>query len=35
LSSENFQWALWVDAQDQFKLMKVAIPADNTEVIRD
>ena len=24
-----------VDPQDQFKLMRVAIPADNTEVIRD
>jgi hypothetical protein len=35
LSSENFEWALWVDDHDQFKLMKVAIPADNTEVIRD
>ena len=35
LTSESFEWALWVDDQDQFKLMKVAIPADNTEVIRD
>jgi hypothetical protein len=35
LESDNFQWALWVDDQDQFKLIKVAIPADNTEVIRD
>jgi hypothetical protein len=35
LSSESFEWALWVDDQNQFKLMKVAIPADNTEVIRD
>jgi len=35
LTGETFDWALWVDPQDQFKLMKVAIPADNTEVIRD
>ena len=35
LSSETFEWTLWVDDQNQFKLMKVAIPADNTEVIRD
>jgi hypothetical protein len=35
LTGENFAWALWVDAQDQFKLMRVAIPADNTEVVRD
>ncbi|HTW59752.1 MAG TPA: hypothetical protein VMD99_16605 [Terriglobales bacterium] len=35
LESESFQWGLWVDDQDQFKLMKVVIPADNTEVVRD
>ncbi len=35
LSGENVDWSLWVDPQDQFKLIKVAIPADNTEVIRD
>lgn len=35
LSGESFEWALWVDPQDQYKLMKVAIPADDTEVIRD
>jgi len=35
LKGENFDWALWVDEQDQFKLIRVAIPADNTEVVRD
>lgn len=35
LSGENFQWTLWVDDHDHFKLMRVAIPADNTEVVRD
>jgi len=35
LKGENSDWALWVDAHDQFKLIKVAIPADNTEVVRD
>jgi hypothetical protein len=35
LIGENSDWALWVDDQDQFKLMRVAIPADNTEVVRD
>jgi hypothetical protein len=35
LSGEGFDWALWVDDQDHFKLMRVAIPADNTEVVRD
>ncbi len=35
LSGENFQWALWLDDQDHFKLMRVAIPADDTEVVRN
>ena len=35
LTGENFQWSLWVDDHDHFKLIRVAIPADNTEVVRD
>ncbi len=35
LTGEDFDWVLWVDDHDQFKLMRVAIPADNTEVVRD
>ncbi len=35
LTGESFEWALWVDDHDQFKLVQVAIPADNTEVVRD
>lgn len=35
LKGENVDWALWVDDHDQFKLMRVAIPADDTEVVRD
>jgi hypothetical protein len=35
LKGENFSWALWVDDKDQFKLMKVQIADDNTEVVRD
>jgi len=35
LTGENFAWGLWVDPQDQFKLIRVAIPADDTEVVRD
>jgi hypothetical protein len=35
LSGEEFDWALWVDDHDQFKLIRVAIPADSTEVVRD
>jgi len=35
LKGDDFEWALWVDEQDHFKLMRVAIPADGTEVIRD
>lgn len=35
LKSETGEWALWLDDQDHFKLMKVAIPAEKTEVVRD
>lgn len=35
LTGENYEWALWVDDLDHFKLIRVSIPADNTEVIRD
>ncbi len=35
LSSDDFQWILWVDDRDQFKLIRVTIPADDTEVVRD
>ena len=35
LTGENFEWALWVDDHDQFKQMRVAIPADSTDVVRD
>lgn len=35
LKGDNVDWSLWVDEHDQFKLMRVAIPADNTEVVRD
>jgi len=35
LTGENFDWALWVDDHDQFKLIRVAISSDNTEVLRD
>jgi hypothetical protein len=35
LKGESFAWALWVDDKDQFKLMRVLIADDNTEVVRD
>jgi len=35
LHGEQFDWALWVDENDHFKLMRVLIAADNTEVVRD
>jgi len=35
LKGDNFLWNLWVDDRNQFKLMRVAIPADNTEAVRD
>ena len=35
LKGEAFTWALWVDEKDQFKLMRVLVADDNTEVVRD
>jgi hypothetical protein len=35
LTGDGFEWALWLDESDRFKLMRIAIPADNTEVVRD
>jgi hypothetical protein len=35
LRGDQFDWALWVDEADHFKLLRVTIPADNTEVVRD
>jgi hypothetical protein len=35
LRGEGFDWALYLDDHDKYKLMRVAIPADNTEVVRD
>jgi hypothetical protein len=35
LHGDQFDWALWVDESDHFKLIRVAIPADSTVVDRD
>jgi hypothetical protein len=35
LSGESFEWGLWLDDQDHYKLIRVTIPADDTEVVRD
>ena len=33
LKSESGNWLIWLD--EQFKVLKMAIPAENTEVVRD
>ena len=35
LHGDQFDWALWVDDNDHFKLIRIAIPADNTIVDRN
>jgi hypothetical protein len=35
LLGENFHWSLWLDDQDHFKLMRVLIPSEDTEVVRE
>jgi hypothetical protein len=34
LKDENGIWALWVDDQNSFKLMRIVIASENTEVVR-
>jgi len=33
LKSDAGEWAMWFD--DQFKLLRIVVPSDNTEVLRD
>ena len=35
LKDEGGEWALWLDDQNMFKLMRIVIPGDNIEVVRD
>ncbi len=35
LTGESFEWGLWLDDRDHYKLIRVSIPADSTEVVRD
>lgn len=35
LKGDAFSWALWLDDSDHFKLIRVLIPDDSTEVIRE
>jgi len=33
LKGDTGEWTIWVD--DQFKVQKMSVPADNTEIVRD
>jgi hypothetical protein len=35
LTTDSGTWYLWVDDHDQFKLMRISIEGENTEVVRD
>ena len=35
LKSDDDEWALWLDPQDHYKLIRVVKTGDNTEVVRD
>ncbi|HET7439696.1 MAG TPA: hypothetical protein VFJ47_00215, partial [Terriglobales bacterium] len=35
LKDDSGQWMLWLDDQNNFKLMRIVIAADNTEIQRD
>jgi hypothetical protein len=35
LKFEDNKWSLWLDDQDHFKVIKIAIPNEKTEVVRE
>jgi len=35
IAGEAFEWSLFVDEQDHFKVIKILVPEANTEVVRD
>lgn len=35
LTSDDIEWGIWVDAADSFKIIRITIPANKTEVVRD
>lgn len=35
LKFEGGEWAMWLDDQDHYKLLKISIPSEKTEVVRD
>jgi hypothetical protein len=35
LKSEDEEWALWLDPQDHYKLIRVVRSGDNAEIVRD
>jgi len=35
LKFEGGEWAMWLDDQDHYKVVKISIPSENTEVVRD
>jgi len=35
LNFEGGEWALWLDDQDRYKIVKISIPSEKTEVVRD
>jgi hypothetical protein len=35
LKSEDDEWGLWLDPQDQYKLVRVTKTGENSEVVRD
>jgi hypothetical protein len=35
IKSDDDEWALWLDPQDHYKLLRVVKAGANTEVVRD
>jgi len=35
LKDDSGEWALWLDDQNMFKLVRIPVASNNTEVLRD
>jgi hypothetical protein len=35
LKQESGDWTLYLDDQDKFKVIRIVVPSNNTEIVRD
>ena len=35
MTADDLKWSLWLDSADSYKLQRILIASENTEVVRD